>query len=257
MPESAAVIHESMERCLRTEERTRMEEWVRRYQGDERKSVRAMVTRMARAIDDYDREEERIRKLRSFEDNYQGDYHAICGIDEVGRGPLAGPVTTCAVILPEGCTLHGINDSKKLTPKKREELDRKIREIAVSVSISFNSPERIDEINILNATLESMRRSVLGLDPPADLVLVDAVHIPDLTVPEVSIIKGDAKSISIGAASIVAKVARDRYMIEMDRKYPEYHFRENKGYGTADHIAALKKYGPCPIHRKSFIGHFV
>ena len=180
-----------------------------------------------------------------------------CGIDEVGRGPLAGPVVACAVILPKDCDILWLNDSKKLTAKKREELYDVILEGAVSVGIGMASPERIDEINILQATYEAMRQAISKLSVQPQLFLNDAVTIPEVQIPQVPIIKGDAKSVSIAAASIVAKVTRDRMMEEYDKVLPEYGFASNKGYGSAAHIEALKKYGPSPIHRKTFITHFV
>lgn len=231
--------------------------FIRTYQGDERSGVQKLVQRAGKAVNAWQKEEERIDQLSYFEKKYGSEYDLIAGIDEVGRGPLAGPVMTCAVILPKGCRIHGINDSKKLSEKQREELFPILKENAVSYAIGVNPPERIDEINILQATYEAMRFAIEKLEKRPDLLLIDAVHIPEVTIPEVSIIKGDAKSISIGAASILAKVTRDHYMEEMDALYPEYHFRENKGYGTKDHIEALKKYGPCPIHRRSFIAHFI
>ena len=181
----------------------------------------------------------------------------ICGIDEAGRGPLAGPVVAGAVILPKDCDLLYLNDSKKLSEKKREELFIQIREKALSVGVGFASPERIDEINILNATYEAMREAISQLSPQPELCLNDAVTIPGVSIPQIPIVKGDAKSASIAAASIIAKVTRDHYMLEMDERYPEYGFAKHKAYGTAAHIEALKKYGPCPIHRRSFIGNFV
>ncbi len=180
----------------------------------------------------------------------------IAGIDEVGRGPLAGPVMTGTVILPADHPILYLNDSKKLSAKKRDELYEIIMREAVSVGIGTESPERIDEINILQATYSAMRQAVQKLNPEPDFLLVDAVTIPDVGIPQCPIIKGDAKSASIAAASIVAKVTRDRLMEEYDQLYPEYHFAKNKGYGTAEHIAALKQYGPCPIHRRSFITKF-
>lgn len=201
-------------------------------------------------------EEARIESLRYYENQYDA-FSAICGIDEVGRGPLAGPVVAGAVILPKDCHILYINDSKKLSEKKREELYSIIQEQAIAVGIGFSTVERIDEINILQATYEAMRDAVKKLAVQPDILLNDAVTIPGLTMKQVSIIKGDAKSISIGAASILAKVTRDHLMVEYDSVFPEYGFASNKGYGTAAHIEALKKYGPCPIHRRSFIGHFV
>ncbi len=204
----------------------------------------------------YEKEVARIEALREYEEKYS-EYDFICGIDEVGRGPLAGPVMACAVILPKGCRILGINDSKKLSEKKREELYDIITKEAVSYAIGAATPERIDEINILQATYEAMREAIKKLSVTPDILLNDAVTIPGVDITQVPIIKGDAKSITIGAASIVAKVTRDRYMVEMSDKYPEYGFASNKGYGSAAHIAALKEYGPCPIHRRSFIKNFV
>lgn len=204
----------------------------------------------------YEKEVARIEALREYEEKYS-EYDFICGIDEVGRGPLAGPVMACAVIFPKGCRILGINDSKKLSEKKREELYDIITKEAVSYAIGTATPERIDEINILQATYEAMREAIKKLSVTPDLLLNDAVTIPGVDITQVPIIKGDAKSITIGAASIVAKVTRDRYMVEMSDKYPEYGFASNKGYGSAAHIAALKEYGPCPIHRRSFIKNFV
>lgn len=181
----------------------------------------------------------------------------VCGIDEVGRGPLAGPVVACAVILPEDCEILYLNDSKKLSEAKREELYEKIMEQAVSVGIGMAGPERIDEINILQATYEAMRQAVYELKIVPQILLNDAVTIPGLNFPQVPIIKGDAKSISIAAASIVAKVTRDRMMVEYDAQMPEYGFASNKGYGSTSHIEALKKYGPTAIHRTTFIKNFI
>ena len=250
-------IQNRLKQAIQRDDPDQLLDFILRYKSDDRAGVQKLIKRANKAEIAWHKEEERIQKLRFFEDKYKADYHHIAGIDEVGRGPLAGPVMTCAVILPEGYHLHGINDSKKLSEKKREELFLSLQRDAVSLHVGVNSPERIDEINILQATYEAMRMSIDGLNPQADLLLIDAVHIPEVTIPEVSIIKGDAKSISIGAASILAKVTRDHYMEEMDARYPEYHFRENKGYGTKDHIDALRKYGPCPIHRRSFITHFI
>ena len=202
------------------------------------------------------KEQERMYELFAYEREY-GAYQAICGIDEVGRGPLAGPVVASAVILPKDCDILYINDSKKLSEKKREMLYDEIMEKAVAVGIGIVGPERIDEINILQATYEAMREAISKLDVKPDLLLNDAVKIPGVDIPQVSIIKGDAKSASIGAASIIAKVTRDRMMVEYDSIFPEYGFAANKGYGTAIHIEALKELGPTPIHRRSFISNFV
>ena len=198
----------------------------------------------------------RIDALKEYERKYEREGY-VCGIDEVGRGPLAGPVVACACILPKDCNILYINDSKKLSKKKREELYDIIMKEAVAVGIGYNSPERIDEINILQATFEAMREAISKLSVTPDILLNDAVTIPGVDIKQVPIIKGDAKSISIGAASIVAKVTRDRLMEDYDKLFPEYGFASNMGYGTAVHIKALKESGPCPIHRRSFIHNFV
>ena len=206
------------------------------------------------------KELERLEVMSAYEKEY-AQYTHICGIDEVGRGPLAGPVVACAVVLPKDVTILYLNDSKKLSEKKRELLYDEIMEKAVAVGIGAVGPARIDEINILQATYEAMRMAIedltgkLGKKP--DLLLNDAVTIPEVDIPQVPIIKGDAKSISIGAASIVAKVTRDHLMIEYDQVLPGYDFAKNKGYGTKAHIAGLKELGVTPIHRKTFITHFV
>ena len=177
----------------------------------------------------------------------------IAGVDEVGRGPLAGPVVTAAVILPEDFDLLGVDDSKKLTPKKRDELFEKIKEAAVCWAVGRREPGRIDEINILNATKEAMLDAVNGLSVRPDHVLIDAVKLPSLDIPQTSLIHGDALSVSIAAASILAKVTRDREMEEMAKIWPGYSFEKNKGYGTKAHYEGLKALGPCPIHRKTFL----
>lgn len=212
--------------------------------------------REKRRLERLKKEQERVEKLCEFEKKHP-DCELICGIDEVGRGPLAGPVVAGAVILPKDARILHINDSKKLTEKRRNELFEEIAKVAVRWSVASASPKRIDEINILQADYEAMRKAVRRLGVTPDLILADAVHIPDLDIQQVSIIHGDALSQSIAAASIMAKVTRDRYMVAMDHLYPEYSFASNKGYGTAAHIAALKKYGPCPIHRMTFIGKFI
>ena len=195
---------------------------------------------------------ERIRGMLSYEREYESQ-GLICGIDEVGRGPLAGPVVAGAVILPKDCQILYLNDSKKLTARRRELLYDEIMEKAVAVGIGVISQEVIDEINILQATYEAMRQAVGNLSVRPDVLLNDAVTIPGLSQLQVPIIKGDAKSLSIAAASVVAKVTRDRMMEVLDEKYPEYHFASNKGYGSAAHMAALREYGPCPLHRRTFI----
>ena len=194
----------------------------------------------------------RLEAMKEFEREYDG-CSLICGVDEAGRGPLAGPVAAGAVILPKDCTILYLNDSKKLSEKRREELFLEIREKAVSYSVGIVGPERIDDINILQATYEAMRQAVSGLGVVPDLLLNDAVTIPELAIPQVPIIKGDAKSVSIAAASILAKVTRDHLMEEYDRQFPQYGFAKHKGYGTAAHVAAIREFGPCPIHRRSFL----
>ena len=227
-------------------------QFIEDYRMDERAGVQALVKKATKQIADYETELKRTYKLQEYERKY-ADKQYICGIDEVGRGPLAGPVVAGAVILPKDCDIFYINDSKKLSEKKREELAAIIMEKAICAQTALVSPEKIDEINILQATYLAMKGAIEKLTPQPDLLLNDAVTIPGVDIMQVPIIKGDAKSISIGAASIVAKVTRDAMMVEYDKIYPEYDFASNKGYGSAKHIAALRKYGPCPIHRKSFI----
>lgn len=227
------------------------------YETDARSGVKNLVNQAKKRLEKLQAEIARIEELKKYEREYGNDFTCICGIDEVGRGPLAGPVVAGAVILPKDCQILYINDSKKLSEKKREELYDVIMEQAVAVGIGMVSPQRIDEINILQATYEAMREAISKLSVVPDLLLNDAVTIPQVSIKQVPIIKGDAKSISIGAASIVAKVTRDRLMVEYDKLMPEYGFASNKGYGSAAHIEALKKYGPTPIHRRSFIGNFV
>ncbi len=220
------------------------------------KAEEKALERIKKAEEKLKAELERTEALKVYEKEYE-HLGYVCGIDEVGRGPLAGPVVACAVILPKDCDILYINDSKKLSEKKREELYDIIMEKAVAVGIGYNAPERIDEINILQATFEAMREAINNLSVKPDILLNDAVTIPKVDIKQIPIIKGDAKSISIGAASIIAKVTRDRLMVSYDEVFPGYDFASNKGYGSAKHIAALKELGPCPIHRKSFIGNFV
>lgn len=180
-------------------------------------------------------------------------FQTVCGIDEAGRGPLAGPVFAAAVILPEDCTIEGINDSKKLTPKKRESLFEEIEAGAVAFGIGFATEEEIDSINILQATFLAMKRAFDALKIQPGIALVDGNRMPSLGVETRTIVKGDALSASIAAASILAKVSRDRLLCEIDKIYPQYGFAKHKGYGTAYHVEMLKKYGPCPVHRKTFL----
>lgn len=241
-------------------EQSRMEEWDRlfeRYEGDERAGVIRLTESFQRKREALEKERNRLEAMREFERKYGDEFSCICGIDEAGRGPLAGPVVAGAVVLPKDCEILYLNDSKKLSAKRREELFDEIREKAVSYGIGMSSPERIDEINILQATYEAMVHAVEDLGVVPDLLLNDAVTIPQLPIRQIGIIKGDAKSVSIAAASIMAKVTRDRLMVEYAELYPDYGFEKHKGYGSAAHIEALKKFGPCPIHRNSFIKNFL
>lgn len=225
------------------------------FENDGRAGVKTLVEKYDKCYKMLLAEKERTERMKIYEKKYS-DYAYICGIDEAGRGPLAGPVVAGAVILPKDCDILYINDSKKLTEKKREELYDIIIEKAVAYGIGMATPERIDEINILQATYEAMRGAVAGLEVTPDILLNDAVTIPHINIRQVPIIKGDAKSISIAAASILAKVTRDRMMKEYSVIYPEYGFEGHKGYGSQSHIEAIKKYGPSPIHRRSFIKNF-
>mgnify|MGYP001062396399 FL=1 len=198
----------------------------------------------------------RTELMKEFDREYK-IYGTICGIDEAGRGPLCGPGVAAAVILPDEYNILYINDSKKLSETKREEVYKEIDKYAVAYGVGIVSPERIDEINILQATYEAMRTAIHKLSVTPDILLNDAVTIPMVDIKQVPIIKGDAKSQSIAAASIVAKVTRDHLMEEYDKLYPEYGFAKHKGYGTAAHIKAIKEYGPCPIHRRTFIKNFI
>ncbi|MBE5926765.1 MAG: ribonuclease HII [Lachnospiraceae bacterium] len=227
-----------------------------KYSNDTRQGVIKLLEKYQKKLDKFYAELERTEKLKEFEKKYS-DYEFIAGIDEVGRGPLAGPVVAGVVILPKDCDILYINDSKKLSEKKREELYDVIVEKAVAYATAVVSPQRIDEINILQATYEAMREAINKLSVKPTLLLNDAVNIPGVDIKQIPIIKGDAKSISIGAASIVAKVTRDRMMVSYDEIYPEYGFASNKGYGSEQHIAAIKKYGKTPIHRETFIKNFL
>ena len=229
---------------------------IKLFEMDSRQGVIKLLEKYNKTYNSYIKEIERTENMKMYEKKYS-DYQYIAGIDEVGRGPLAGPVVTCAVILPKDFNVLYINDSKKLSEKKREELYEIIMQEAISVGIGIESPKVIDDINILQATYSAMRKAIDALEVKPDLLLNDAVTIPMVDIKQVPIIKGDAKSISIAAASIIAKVTRDRMMVEFDKIYPEYDFAGNKGYGSATHIEALKKIGPTPIHRQSFIKNFV
>lgn len=227
-----------------------------KYGTDERSGVQKLLEQCRKKEQAFLAEQKRTEEMKKYEHQYE-HLGYLCGIDEVGRGPLAGPVVACAVILPKDCDILYLNDSKQLTAKMREKLYEIILEKAVSVGIGAVSPGRIDEINILQATYEAMREAISKLKVVPQLLLNDAVTIPEVIIPQVPIIKGDAKSVSIAAASIVAKVTRDRMMEEYDKLMPEYGFASNKGYGSASHIEAIKKYGPSPIHRATFIKNFI
>lgn len=237
---------------LKTAGQTELLKLIDFYAQDKRKGVQTAVAQARKQMEALEKEKQRIEAMKSFEHQYE-HLGYVCGIDEVGRGPFAGPVVAGAVILPKDCDILYINDSKKLSEKKREELYEEIMEKAVAVQVGYASPARIDEINILQATYEAMREAVSKLPVTPQILLNDAVTIPGITIPQVPIIKGDAKSVSIAAASIIAKVTRDRLMREYDKIMPEYGFASNKGYGSREHIEALRTYGATPIHRKSFI----
>lgn len=237
---------------LKTAGQTELLKLIDFYAQDKRKGVQTAVAQARKQMEALEKEKQRIEAMKSFEHQYE-HLGYVCGIDEVGRGPFAGPVVAGAVILPKDCDILYINDSKKLSEKKREELYEEIMEKAVAVQVGYASPGRIDEINILQATYEAMREAVSKLPVTPQILLNDAVTIPGITIPQVPIIKGDAKSVSIAAASIIAKVTRDRLMREYDKIMPEYGFASNKGYGSREHIEALRTYGATPIHRKSFI----
>lgn len=233
-------------------------EIIRDFENDERKGVKSLVSAFKKKYACYVSEIKRLEKISVFEkEGYEKGYSFICGVDEVGRGPFAGPVVAAAVILERDCNILGINDSKKLSNEKRIELDKIIKEKAVSIGIGIVDNNIIDDINILQATYKAMQKAIKAMSKIPDYILVDAVKIPEINITQNSIIKGDSKSISIGAASIVAKVYRDELMDKFSKIYPAYKFEKNKGYGTAEHIEAIKKYGLCDIHRKSFTKNFI
>lgn len=225
-------------------------------ESDSRAGVQNLIKKYKKAEEAFQKELLRIEEMKQFEKQYSA-YSYICGIDEVGRGPLAGPVVAGAVILDPQVDILYLNDSKQLSAAKREQLYEEIKEKAIAYSIGVVSPARIDEINILQATYEAMRIAVNGLQVTPEVLLNDAVIIPGLPMIQEKIIKGDARSLSIAAASILAKVERDRMMVEYDKLYPGYGFASNKGYGSGEHIETLKEVGPTPIHRYSFIKNFL
>ena len=234
-----------------------LEIFIEKYENDERQGVHKMILSCRKRIEKAAMEAKRLENMLIYEKKYYETCDYICGIDEAGRGPLAGPVVAGAVILPKGLKIPYLNDSKQLSEKKREELYDVIMEQALSVGVGIVSPERIDEINILQATYEAMREAVGKLSYRPDVLLNDAVIIPELTIPQEKIIKGDAKSLSIAAASVIAKVTRDRMMKAYHELFPEYGFDKHKGYGSKEHIEMIQKIGPCAIHRRSFLTHFI
>ena len=227
-----------------------------KYADDNRSGVVSLISKYKKQEEKLEAEKRRMEDMYIYERKY-ADFQYICGIDEVGRGPLAGPVVAGAVILPKDCDILYLNDSKKLSEKMREALYDEIMEKAVATGIGIVGPNVIDEINILQATYEAMRIAISNLKVHPDLLLNDAVTIPEVNIRQVPIIKGDAKSASIAAASIIAKVTRDRLMEQYDEVLPGYGFASNKGYGSAAHIQALKEIGATPIHRQSFIKNFI
>lgn len=252
--QSISEIKEILGNCSMEE----LPEQMKQFEADSRKGVQTALASFRKKYEKHQQELTRLEEILTYERGlWEAGYDLVAGIDEVGRGPLAGPVVAAAVILPKECKIEGVNDSKKLSAKKREELYDIILEKAVSYGIGVVSNERIDEINILQATYEAMREALSQLQPKADYILADAVTIPMVSIPQRGIIKGDAKSMSIGAASIVAKVYRDRMMEAYEEVYPGYGFASNKGYGAAEHIEGIKKQGITPIHRRTFVKNFL
>ena len=229
-------------------------EYIDILKSDERKSVQKMAVSLAKKLDAIRKEEERLELINTYEkEAYSKGYLYIGGIDEVGRGPLAGPVVAAVVVLPYNTKIEGIDDSKKVKESKREELFDIIKKQALDYGIGIVDNEEIDDYNILNATYMAMKKALNSMKKQPDYLLVDAVTIPGVDIKQNPIIKGDSKSISIAAASILAKVTRDRMMYDYDKIYPEYGFKSNKGYGTKEHYEAIEKFGITPIHRKSFL----
>lgn len=225
---------------------------------DTREGVRRLYNQYCRKLALEEQENLRLDKMLTYEKDARRKGHkVIAGVDEVGRGPLAGAVVAAAVILPEDIRIKGLDDSKKLTPLKRDSLYEEIMDKALCWSVGIASVEEIDTLNIYRASLQSMKRAVEGLAKCPEYLLVDAVQVPEVTMPQLPIIKGDGLSLSIAAASVIAKVTRDRMMDELDKTYPQYGFARHKGYGTREHIEAIRKHGPCPLHRRSFMTNLV
>ena len=252
MSKSIAEIKEEFEQADLIQRRALSEE----YASDGRAGVQKIIDSYRKKEEALRAEKERLLTMKNYERKY-ADCGYICGIDEAGRGPLAGPVVTGAVILPTDCEILYLNDSKKLSASKRDLLYDEIMEKALAVGVGMASPARIDEINILQATYEAMREAISKLQVKPDILLNDAVTIPDVDIRQIPIIKGDAKSVSIAAASIIAKVTRDRLMVQYDEILPGYGFAKHKGYGSWEHIAAIRQMGASPVHRQSFIKNFL
>ncbi len=253
MKETISQIQERY-RALNPADQHDLEAFAASLEGDGRAAARLAVKKAENALQKLLLERSRLEQMRLYERSCDEEgYTLICGIDEAGRGPLAGPVVAGAVILPKDCEILGLNDSKKLSEKRREKLYDEIMEKATAVGAGVVGSRRIDEINILQADYEAMCEAIGKLSVMPQILLNDAVTIPHVRIPQKNIVHGDAKSVSIAAASIIAKVTRDRMMEEYDALFPEYGFARHKGYGTADHYAAIRKYGPCAIHRMSFL----
>ncbi|KNY25416.1 ribonuclease HII [Pseudobacteroides cellulosolvens] len=221
-------------------------------------SLDKLIAKYLKKKDAFDKEKARYDKMCAYEkDALKSGIEFIAGVDEAGRGPLAGPVVAAAVILPKGIFIEGLNDSKKLSHEKREKLFEIITKNALAYGIGMADEKCIDDINILNATIKAMEEAIAKLTPLPELILTDAVKLRNVAIRQLNIIRGDSLSVSIAAASVLAKVTRDRLICEMDNKYPDYGFANHKGYGTKDHIEAIKKFGICPIHRVSFTKNFV
>lgn len=250
---------QSIDKKLKEVSYNELPNFLEEISGDSRIGVQKLIKKYEKKYKDYQLELERIKEISKYENNYYNKgLEYIAGVDEAGRGPLAGPVVAAAVILPKDAVILGINDSKKLSLIKREEFFEIINKEALSISIGIIDPQTIDRINILQATFKAMRKAIDGLSIRPDMILVDGNNsITDISIPQKKIIKGDQKSISIAAAAIVAKVTRDRLMDEFHKLYNDYGFNKHKGYGTKEHIEAIKKYGLCPIHRLSFTSNLL
>jgi len=243
-----------IKRMLETTEPAQLPEIWPQFESDERAGVKKLVECYKKWYNKWEQEQARCRKMLTFEERYAArDFVRICGVDEAGAGPLAGPVAAAAVILPVGCIIHGLDDSKKLTAKARELLYDEVLDVAVAWNVAFVDNNEIDEINILQARMRAMMLAVRDLSPAADFVLVDGTRAPSFGVGAVAIQGGDGLSASIAAASVLAKVSRDRVMVDYHEMYPQYGFDKHKGYGTPEHMAAVRKYGACPIHRRTFL----